>query len=98
MNNPNCLASLPYTTTAREVGSEEIHIIKSEHAIDLYEDVLVTSTGEYPIDNVWDISCKSFSGDAKLLYLHTNQGVRTYEIEGDPEPFLAAFRQVKGRL
>lgn len=97
MSENRQLSTIPYIITEREVGEEQIQINRSEHAISLYEDSVVTSSAEYALSNVWDVSCKSFSGEVRLFYLHTNQGVFTFEIRCDPDPFINAFRQVKGR-
>ncbi|RNF38688.1 hypothetical protein [Planococcus salinus] len=95
MDQTNLLSSLTYIDTVRSIEAGEMKIIKNEHDLHLYEDTLIASTKKYNISNVWDISYKSFSEDANLLYLHTHTGVVTYKVYTDPDHFVTTFKKLK---
>lgn len=95
MDQINLLSSLTYIDTVRSIEAGEMKIIKNEYNLQLYEDTLIASAKEYEISNVWDISYKSFSEDANLLYLHTHNGVVTYKVYTDPDHFVATFKKLK---
>lgn len=95
MEQSNLLSTITYVNTERSIEAGEMKIIKSEFDLHLYEDVLVSSTATLNLTNVWDISYKSFSNDANLLYLHTHRGVVTYKVPSDPQKFVSTFKKIK---
>lgn len=95
MEQSNLLSAITYVSTERSIEAGEMKITKSEYDLHLYEDVLVSSTATLSLANVWDISYKSFSDDANLLYLHTHRGVMTYNVHTDPHKFVATFKKIK---
>ena len=95
MEQSNLLSAITYVNTERSIEAGEMKITKSEYDLHLYEDVLVSSTATLSLTNVWDISYKSFSDDANLLYLHTHRGVLTYKVDSDPHKFVATFKKIK---
>jgi hypothetical protein len=92
--NNEIIATIAYSRIERFVEWHEQKYIKSIHSITVYADKVSTSTNTFGIENVYDISYKPFSGSKGLLYLHTNQGVFTYEIENDPSNFIHAFKKL----
>lgn len=95
MDQLNLLSSITYIDTERSIEAGEMKIVETECNIQLYEDTLVTSATKFHVANVWDISYKSFSSDASLLYLHTHRGVLTYKIHTDPDKFVETFKKLK---
>ncbi len=95
MEQSSLLSTVTYVNTERSIEAGELKIIKNEFDLHLYEDVLVSSTTTLKLANVWDISYKSFSDDANLLYLHTHRGVVTYNVPDDPQAFVTTFKKLK---
>ena len=95
MEQLNLLSSITYIDTERSIEAGEMKIIETECNIQLYKDTLVTSATEFHVANVWDISYKSFSSEANLLYLHTHRGVLTYKVYTDPDKFVETFKKLK---
>lgn len=95
MDHANSLSSITYINTERSIEAGEMKLIHLEHHLHLYEDTLVASTTKYSLENIWDISYKSFSEEANLLYLHTHRGVVTYKVYEDPGQFVATFKKLK---
>lgn len=95
MEQSNLLSTITYVNTERSIEACELKITKSEFDLHLYEDVLVSPTATLNLTNVWDISYKSFSDDANLLYLHTHRGVVTYNVPNDPRTFVTVFKKIK---
>lgn len=95
MEHSNLLSTVTYVNTERSIEAGEMKLIVSEYNLHLYEDVLISSDTTLSLENVWDISYKSFSDDANLLYLHTHRGVVTYKVPGDPQKFVSTFKKIK---
>lgn len=95
MEQSNLLSTITYVNTERSIEAGEMKIIDSEFHLHLYEDVLISSTSTLSLTNVWDISYKSFSDNANLLYLHTHRGVLTYKVPSDPQKFVSTFKKIK---
>lgn len=95
MDNPNLLSSLTYVDTKRSIEAGEMKIVQTEHALHLYEDTVTAATVHFPLTNVWDISYRSFSEEANLLYLHTHRGVMAYTVYANPGHFVTTFKKLK---
>lgn len=95
MEQSTLLSTITYIDTERSIEAGEMKIVKNEHSLSLYEDVLIASGTEFSLANVWDISYKSFSDNANLLYLHTYRGVMTYKVDTDPKQFVSTFKKLK---
>lgn len=89
------LSSITYTDTERFIEAGEMKIVHNKCHLHLFENGLATSESDFPLTNVWDVSYKSFSSDANLLYLHTHKGVITYQVYEDPAEFVKAFKKLK---
>lgn len=89
------LSSITYIDTERSIEAGELKIVETQRNIHLYRDTLVTSATQFHVANVWDISYKSFSSEARLLYLHTHRGVLTYMIYTNPDKFVETFKKLK---
>ncbi|GKW46457.1 hypothetical protein [Planococcus sp. NCCP-2050] len=95
MDQSNALSTITYIDTERSIEAGEMKITQSEYSIYLFEDHLIASTTKFSLDNVWDISYKSFSEEANLLYLHTHRGVVTYKVFENPMKFVRTFKKIK---
>ncbi|MGI2328607.1 hypothetical protein [Planococcus sp. YIM B11945] len=95
MANSTVLSTLTYIDTERSIEAGEMKIVQTEHNLHLYEDALTASTTEFNLANVWDMSYRSFSDEANLLYLHTHSGVVAYKVYADPGHFVTVFKKLK---
>lgn len=85
------IAEQQYVKVQREVNSIEQKNIEYERVLYLYNDKIVTQHREFPIEEVLDISYRTFGKDGGLLYLHTVGGLFTYTVKESPQKFIAAF-------
>lgn len=95
-SNHRVIQTLTYTTVEKYIEWHEQKHHKLLHKIHLYTDEISTSNRNFKLDYILDISYKPFSGKTGLFYLHTNEGVFTYEVDGDPEPFIYAYKKLRG--
>lgn len=89
------ICSLAYITIRREVTYNEQLDIETEHHLYLYKDKIITAAKKIPLKNVFDISYKLVSDGYGFLYLHTNQGVLTYNVKTDPHHFINAYKKYR---
>jgi hypothetical protein len=61
----------------------------------LYEDYIETFDKQFLLTNVLDISYKSGSSSFGVLYLHTNQGLFSYQLDTDPTDFIKKYCELK---
>lgn len=85
------IAIQPYYKVEREVSGTEQKVVVQDRNMYLYEGSIVTKHREFPIVDVFDLSYRRIGGDGGLLYLHTKQGVFSYTVQGDPQPFIEAY-------
>ena len=95
MDNSDLLSSLTYIDTERSIEAGKMKIVQTEYHLHLYEDTLTAAHTHFKLANVWDMSYRSFSNEANLLYLHTHRGVIAYKVHADPGHFVTAFKKLK---
>ncbi|WP_110929612.1 hypothetical protein [Bacillus massiliglaciei] len=83
----------PYFKIVREVTGLEQKTRKSYREMYLDDQKLVTKYREFPREKVLDMSFKRMGDSGGILYLHTDHGVYSYNVEEDPEEFMKAFKQ-----
>lgn len=86
------IAVQPYYKVERKVSSTEQKVAVQDRLMYLYEHRIVTKHREFPIVDVFDLSYRRIGEDGGLLYLHTKQGVFSYTVNGNPLPFIEAYR------
>lgn len=86
------IAKQAYYKIIREVSSLRQKDIKEEREIKLYRDKVVTRYRKFPIQDVHDMSYRSFGARGGLLYLHTIRGVFSYHVDSSPEAFIRSFK------
>ncbi|MBB6449495.1 hypothetical protein HNR44_001444 [Geomicrobium halophilum] len=91
----NLLATQPITHIEQKIGAIEKHTVKYDTDMQLFYDRIDIDGHSYPIEKVFDISYRYQPNEVGFLYLHTAQGVRSFFISSNPEPFIAAFREVE---
>jgi len=67
--------------------------IEEERNMYLYMDKIVTKHHEFPLNNIYDLSFKPFGKAGGILYIHTNNGVFTYNVDSDATEFINTFKQ-----
>ncbi|WP_102716603.1 hypothetical protein [Paenibacillus castaneae] len=88
------IAAQPYYKVKRVVSSVEQKAIVEDRLMHLYQERIVTKYREFPISEVFDLSYRSIGGAGGLLYLHTLQGVYSYTVAADPQPFIEAYKEL----
>lgn len=66
---------------------------KEDHrSLYLYTDRIVTKHRVFPLADVLDLSFRPIVKEGGLLYLHTKQGVFSYQVQASPSAFMDAYR------
>lgn len=84
-----------YIKTRRIIENEQQHYLEEAHELTLYEDKIISSSEQFLLQDVLDISYRSTSDEIGLLYLHTNRGVFTFNVRTNPTPFIIQFEKLK---
>ncbi|MEI4770227.1 hypothetical protein WAX74_11335 [Psychrobacillus sp. FJAT-51614] len=71
--------------------------IELQYELHLSMEGIKSARHQFELQHVHDVSHKSFSFGGGILYLHTNQGVFSYKIQEDPNPFIQTFKSLKVR-
>lgn len=93
---PQIISTIAYNTIERTIDWHEQVTQQTVHQIFLYADTISTTKHNFQLEHVHDISYKPFSSGTGLFYLHTIQGVFTYQIDSDPESFIHAYKKLRG--
>lgn len=94
-SNNQAIATLTYILVERMMGWYDQKTNRTLHTIHLYPDTISTAKSNFKLEHVHDLSYKPFSGGTGLFYLHTNQGVFTFEVDSDPTEFISAYRKLR---
>lgn len=89
------VATLTYISVERIMGWYDQTTKRTMHCIHLYTDSISTSHNTFRLEHVHDMSYKPFSSGAGFFYLHTTQGVFTYEVETDPTNFIRTYKNLR---
>lgn len=92
------ISSLTYITMDRIIEENIQQNIATEQLIELHEDKIITSKQRLLIESVLDISYKITSTQLRVLYLHTNQGVFSFNINSDPDHFISEYEKLKRKI
>lgn len=95
-SNHLIIQTLTYTTVERFIDRHEQKQLETIHNIYLYTHEISTTNRTFKLEYILDLSYRPFSGQKGLLYLHTHEGVFTYEIDADPQPFIHAYKRLRG--
>lgn len=90
------LQSLSYTKVERFIDWHEQKQRITYHSIYLYATEITTTTRTFKLEQILDLSYRPFSGQKGLFYLHTIEGVFTYEVDADPQPFIQSYKKLRG--
>lgn len=88
------LSTISYTVVERYIERFEQKLKTMTHTIAIDAETIQTANASYCMKDVIDVSYKPFSGNKGLLYLHTSQGVITFQIEVSPTEFIKTFKKL----
>lgn len=89
------IASQSYITVTRSIKWNKQHFITKEQFLHLYKDKIVTTTDQFLIEEVLDISYRSSSTEFGFLYLHTVKGLFPFRINTQPYYFINLYKDLK---
>ena len=69
--------------------------VEKRFELQLTMDGIITERHKFRLQHVYDVSHKPFSFGGGLLYLHTNQGVFSFQIQESPLHFIQGFKSLK---
>lgn len=90
------ICSQAYIRVNREITNNQQHYVQIEEHLYLYGDMIKADNKNFLLQDIFDISYKSFSFNQGFLYLHTTQGVFSFSVQSNPAPFIASFKNLKG--
>ncbi|KGX89742.1 hypothetical protein N781_16105 [Pontibacillus halophilus JSM 076056 = DSM 19796] len=90
------IASQPYVRVERKIENAKQLYSEVEESIELHEGCVKFEQKQFHIQHVYDLSVKRMAGRFFTLYVHTNQGVFTFNVHRNPDEFIEAFKQLKG--
>lgn len=88
------LAAQPYSKIIREVTSTEQKDTEEKRTLYLYPDKVISKHREFPIEDVIDMSYRSFGERNGLLYVHTRSGLFTYIVSTSTVAFIQAYKEL----
>lgn len=83
----------PYIKMIRTIKWNQQYVTETQHFLDLYEDKIITASQQFSLKNVFDISYRSLSLNNGFLYLHTNQGLFSYNVKTNPSLFIDEYKK-----
>lgn len=92
----NTVSTISYSRTEKYIENFAQKNSRHVYTLSLYAYKIETATHTFQLEHILDISYKPFSGNAGLLYLHTNQGVFTFLIDTNPREFINAAKDLLG--
>lgn len=91
------IISQPYIKVLRSIENNKQLSIEKEEYLHLCEDKIITDSNVFYLKNVHDISYKILSNSTGFLYLHTNQGVFSFNVFTKAHDFIDTYRNLKER-
>lgn len=90
----NEIVTITYISVERKVGWYDQTEQQQQHVLSLFPTRITTSTKIFPIQQVLDISYRAFSNGNGLMYLHTTQGVFSFNIASNPTLFIRSYKKL----
>lgn len=87
------LAKQSYIKVTRSVSLSGQRNEEEERFIFLYEDKIQTKYREFPLTTVLDLTYRLLAKESCILYIHTTQGVFSYQVRTSPSNFIEACKQ-----
>lgn len=88
------IAIQSYYKVERVLSGIEMKTIKEDRSMYLYVNKIVTAHREFAIEDIHDLSFRRMGEMRGCFYLHTQQGVFSYNVHGDPQAFIAMYKEL----
>lgn len=95
-SNNDVIETLSYKTVEKSIQWLEQKHHTTNHYISLSSTEISSTNRTFKLNQILDLSYRPFSGNTGLFYLHTIEGIFTYEVDADPEPFISAYKRLRG--
>jgi hypothetical protein len=89
------ISTLTYILVERIMGWYDQKTSRTIHQIHLYNDTISTAQHTFKLEHVHDMSYKPFSSGNGFFYLHTTQGVFSYEVDTNPTHFILTYKNLR---
>lgn len=89
------IVSQPYIKIIRTICDKKQYSIETEEFLHLYPDKIYTPTNVFQLQHVFDMSFRKINQLQGFLYLHTNQGVFSYNVTQDPFRFIDEYKRLR---
>jgi hypothetical protein len=89
------ITSIPYIKIIRTIEKNRQNNIEKTHNLYLCENKIIATSKEFSLKDVLDISYKTISLDYGFLYLHTTQGLFSYNVKTNPNYFIDEYKKLK---
>lgn len=79
--------------TTRHIINNQITIQKEHDTLELTTHGVQTAVSFYPYSKILDVSSRRMTKHTFALYIHTDEGVKTFLAEHDPSAFSQTLKQ-----
>ena len=79
--------------TARHIIDNQISIQKQHDTLELTTQGVQSSENLYPYLKIFDVSSRRMTKHTFALYIHTDEGVKTFLAENDPSAFTQTLKK-----
>lgn len=80
-------------TTTRQIIDNQLTIKKECDTLKLTSNGVVSTVSFYPYTNIIDVSTRRMTKYTFALYIHTDEGVKTFLADHDPTAFSQTLKQ-----
>lgn len=92
------IAKQTYIEIERGIAYNHQYYNEQEHELILYKDRMESSNETFYLQDVLDLSYRSFNNNSGLFYIHSNRGVYSFQVKMNPDSFIEYFKEVKVNL
>ncbi|MCA1032461.1 hypothetical protein LCL95_15605 [Bacillus timonensis] len=91
----NPISTQPYIQIERKIDGLQQNIHQTIHYLYLFENEVHTSSQKFNLKDIFDMSFKSINLDTGFLYLHTHQGIFSFQVEDHPLHFMDEYKKLQ---
>lgn len=85
--------TLSIHTTTRQIINNQLKINKQHDQLCLSDDCITTSDVSYPLTKIIDVSDRRMTQETFALYIHTDEGVKTFLTDYEPTDFTETLKK-----
>ncbi|GEM01196.1 hypothetical protein SAMN05421839_10822 [Halolactibacillus halophilus] len=78
--------------TTRHIIDNQITIQKQHDTLELTAEGVLSSESFYPYQKIFDVSSRRMTAHTFALYIHADEGVKTFLAEHDPSSFTQSLK------